>query len=250
MTPWLDSTDWIGGYAYFGLFNESLITVHADGSAATLSDIGIAFNSCSNGTVPASDIPPSSITAAPSTTLAPMTTSTKTTATTCATITNTPIPTNQILQNPSFEYRDASCNVNLAPWTTVGGYANSALGALDGVIYFTIYTNSGYLAQTIASNNSSMYGNYSISMFWRPTYWSGGSAGTDTCNQTVTWNGEVMSQQTLGYGSPTTYGWTNLVFTGLEYTAASGGMFEVAVECTNAAWFGSDYDNFSMTLQS
>lgn len=43
---WMDETDWIGGYAYFGVFNESLVNIpnNGDNADATMSDIGNVYN--------------------------------------------------------------------------------------------------------------------------------------------------------------------------------------------------------------
>lgn len=53
VTPWLDATDWVGGYAYFAVFNQSLIDQPTNGDAV-LSEVGLAFNSYFNATVPSS----------------------------------------------------------------------------------------------------------------------------------------------------------------------------------------------------
>jgi len=151
------------------------------------------------------------------------------------------------MRNPSFEDRDASCNPAVTPWTTVGGYANADLGAEDGVIYFTMYTNAGHFQQAITSG---MDGLYTLSMYWRPTYWSDGSGFKDSCMTNVTWNDQLLWSNTLRYGSQTTYGWTQLQFGNLTYSQASGGAFRLGVQCTSNARYGSDYDNIVMALQS
>jgi len=58
VTPWLDASEWIGGYAYFGVFNEYLIINNGTGNNTSgwplLSLTGAAFDEYYNSTVPAS----------------------------------------------------------------------------------------------------------------------------------------------------------------------------------------------------
>ena len=48
--PWLDTTDWIQRYAYFGVFNGSLVDVSSSG-AAVQSQLGQVFDVYYNTTV-------------------------------------------------------------------------------------------------------------------------------------------------------------------------------------------------------
>lgn len=58
VTPWLDATSWIGGYAYFGVFNEYLIdNPGSDNNTSEwpqLSTVGDTFDGFYSTTVPAS----------------------------------------------------------------------------------------------------------------------------------------------------------------------------------------------------
>jgi len=58
VTPWLDSNAWIGGYAYFGVFNSMLINNNGTGNNTSgwpqLSGVGDAFDGYYSKVVPAS----------------------------------------------------------------------------------------------------------------------------------------------------------------------------------------------------
>lgn len=55
VSPWLDASEWIGGYAYFGVFNEYLVYNNGTGNNTSgwplLTDTGAAFDTYYNKTI-------------------------------------------------------------------------------------------------------------------------------------------------------------------------------------------------------